>query len=173
MRRQTINSRLQNHRLSSRFRIGGFTLVEVLIVIAIMALLSVLVVPRLIGNFAEVNLNTDQKTIVSVLRSAQERAQSGENESAWSVCFIDVPSPNADYYELRSGDCSVGVVTSTFYLNNSVVFGASQTVTFPKGSGSTSAVSAIGIRIESAGNPALSRDVCVERNGAILYNACP
>jgi len=55
---------------------GGFSLLELLVVLAIMGLMSALVMPYLAGTLGHANLKTSAKTVAASLRYARSRAVS-------------------------------------------------------------------------------------------------
>ncbi|MEW6077240.1 MAG: GspH/FimT family pseudopilin [Thermodesulfobacteriota bacterium] len=60
-------------RLRSRYP-GGFTLLELIVVLAIISLMSALIVPRLSGPLGNLELKTTARTISASLRYARSRA---------------------------------------------------------------------------------------------------
>lgn len=70
-------------------KINGFTLVEILITIAILCLLAGIAFPGLRSMLIANYLNTSGSEIVQSLRQAQANAMSGAEDSKWGV-FFDV-----------------------------------------------------------------------------------
>lgn len=66
----------------------GFTLIEVLLVVSIMAVASVIVVPVSIDYQQRNDLDTSQITFAQSIRRAQQMSMSGEGDSAWGVNAI-------------------------------------------------------------------------------------
>ena len=64
---------------------GGFTLVELIIVISIFAVCSAVTLPFLARFQQSQNLDTLRQGIASTMRRAQQRAVAGERDSAWGV----------------------------------------------------------------------------------------
>lgn len=66
----------------------GFTLIEVLLVVSIMAVASLIVVPISIDYQQRNDLDTSQITFAQSIRRAQQISMSGEGDSAWGVNAI-------------------------------------------------------------------------------------
>lgn len=66
----------------------GFTLIEVLLVVSIMAVASLIVVPVSIDYQQRNDLDVAQITFVQSIRRAQQLSMSGEGDSAWGVDVI-------------------------------------------------------------------------------------
>ncbi|OGD31840.1 hypothetical protein A3C91_00240 [Candidatus Azambacteria bacterium RIFCSPHIGHO2_02_FULL_52_12] len=110
------------------FQMSGFTILELIISIAIIALLSVGVGVELIAYQRTVALEAASKDIVSELRTAQNKALSGEDGTvppdgagdAWGIRFSNrTPSTYAKFY---GSTFSWANVTATTTLPSSVAF---------------------------------------------------
>lgn len=64
---------------------SGFTLIEVLLVVSIMAVASLIVAPVSIDYQQRNDLDTSQITFAQGVRRAQQLSMSGEGDSAWGV----------------------------------------------------------------------------------------
>ena len=101
------NPRKKGH--SDRFK--GFTLVELLVVIALTLIIAAAAIP-IYGNLqvsSQLNENTSQ--IIQALRTARERSLAGFNNEAHSVEFQSdryILSPGSDYERPRRGCCRNG-----------------------------------------------------------------
>lgn len=124
----------------------GFTILELIISIAIIALISVAVGMELITFQRVASLDAAAKDVVSQLRSVQNKALSGEDGNsdgtgdAWGVRF----SNNTDdtYAEFYGSSFNSTNVTGTTTLSSSVVFtnpapGATKDIVFTKITGTT------------------------------------
>lgn len=73
-----ISSIEYTHVLKPAMRSGGFTLLELIVVLLIIGLMMALVTPRLVGSLTKVNLKTSAQKISSSLRYARSQAVSGQ-----------------------------------------------------------------------------------------------
>jgi len=64
---------------------NGFTLLELLLVLALMSVLAVIAAPMYLSLQAENEINITSTTIADVLRRAQLKAQAVDGDSAWGV----------------------------------------------------------------------------------------
>lgn len=65
----------------------GFSLTEILIVVAVVGLLLVFTLPMSIDFYRTQQLDTIAEEVVQALRGAQLKAMSMNNDSAWTVYF--------------------------------------------------------------------------------------
>lgn len=94
---------------------NGFTLMEVLLVIAILAVLTAISAPMYRSFIKTSELNSVSKTIISFLKEARSKSMSGNLGLKWGVHFVN---SSADYYESFStptdyNDSSKNVVATT------------------------------------------------------------
>ncbi|MBD3559675.1 type II secretion system protein [Planktothrix sp. FACHB-1355] len=73
----------------SKQAIAGVTLIEMLVVIAIVGILAAIAAPSWLGFLTRQRVNTAQAEAFSVLREAQANAQ--REKRVWQVCFRDYP----------------------------------------------------------------------------------
>jgi len=66
-------------------KIKGFTIIELLIVVAIMVIMSALVLPRLLSSNVRREFDSTVETIFYSLNQARERAIAWENGTTWGV----------------------------------------------------------------------------------------
>ena len=100
----------------------GFTFIELLVVIGIVAVVSVAGITRLGGFNSAKNLELTMNEMVSTVRDAQRRSITQENGTGWGVRFTN-PVSGADQYEVFSGaSYSSSGVVSFHSLRRSVVF---------------------------------------------------
>jgi len=105
-------------------RRNAFTLVELLIVLALIAILLLISIPYGMDFYYEKVLGDQTSQIANALKNAQSRAKSGKNDSAWGVKFketeyilfmgksYDDPGRDDSYdesYDLPSGVETEGV----------------------------------------------------------------
>ncbi|OGY99377.1 MAG: hypothetical protein A2945_00780 [Candidatus Liptonbacteria bacterium RIFCSPLOWO2_01_FULL_52_25] len=139
---------------------SGFTLLEVLIVIALLAVLGVAGVGYFGSSSRQVELDSTAKNIVAALRDARSRALSGQGGFHWGVHFVNSSTAGVYYYELFPATSTylgaTNTVEVTYYLPVGISFsspasGASTTVLFNKGTGTATTSSiTIGSQIATA-----------------------
>jgi len=81
----------------------GFTLLEVLVVMAIFVSLTGLGLIYSIGSFQGNIFRSEQSTIVSVVSKARSRALANYEQSPWGVCYL---APN--YVVFKGSVCTPG-----------------------------------------------------------------
>jgi prepilin-type N-terminal cleavage/methylation domain-containing protein len=65
----------------------GFTLIELIIVIALMAIVAALSLPFLQTSQVKSDLNSSTQEIVQILRQTQQQAAAGKNNDSWGAYF--------------------------------------------------------------------------------------
>lgn len=116
---------------------GGFTLIELMIVIGIMMILGVVVSLKLVGRNSVTDLTLTTQRMGSLLREAQSRSASGASSTSWGVHFDNVVSSTA-YFSLFYGatystSTEIGHYRLPFtirYLTSTIPEGSSSTITF-------------------------------------------
>ena len=153
---------------SSKFHESGFTLLEVVMVVAIISVISVAGAGYYVNYAKSIELESAAKNILSDLRNARSKAMAGESDLKWGV---HLTNGSDDYYELYStpttyADVSMTTSTTT-YLSSAVIFTAppsnsSSDVLFTKIQGTPNASSTISIFSRNA-----TRTIMVTTNGII------
>ncbi len=149
----------------------GFTLIELIISIAIIAIIASIGIINLFSyrNRQDLSLNTGK--IVEVLRNAQNRSISQENGTRWGVHFINVSAPNLDYYELFYGaSYALNTIVSTATLPSNITFevpSVSSTIIFSPITGLPNASTTVKIYLLS--NPTTSSTIIISNNGNISF----
>jgi prepilin-type N-terminal cleavage/methylation domain-containing protein len=151
-------------------RSRGFTLMEIIISMAILALFGTISVIYLGSYRRSVSIDTEAEKIVAYLRQAQNRATSGESGVDWGVHF-DNPSSGDDYYALFQGDAYTSSV-ETIYLSNQIQFsypapGGTENIVFQRISGWPVATKSV--TIQSVVNSNLNRIISINSAGQINY----
>ena len=138
--------------LSTPCRQSGFTILELVISIAIIALISAAVGMELIAFQRIAALDAAAKDIVSELRSVQNKALSGEDGNSdgagdsWGVRFSN--GTDDTYAEFHGSSFNSANVTGTTPLSSSVVFtnpasSATKDIVFTKITGTSTSATII------------------------------
>lgn len=137
----------------------GFTLIEFLVVLGVVAISFTATLPNLISFQQERILNSNSQEVVSVLRSAQKKSVDSTLESGWGVKI------NSDNYTLFKGDSFTDrkeEFDQDFNLREGVYFSLvdleSGQVLFEKGTG-TSKNGEIQLSFNSLNGPR----ICIEK----------
>lgn len=162
--------------MSRRIRTPGFTLIEVVIVIAIIGITSALVLVTLSGQRQARNLERAAREVMATLREAQNYALSGR---AGAI------NENNTYYGVNiNAGVSYSVVSSSgtigsYTLKNGATFTSASLVRFllPRGDVYIGGTALSGSHRISLTNAGLNRHLCVYSTGRILDNGtsgtCP
>ncbi len=124
----------KNNRISTT----GFTLVEILIVLALMGLFLALTAPLGIEFYREHVLQDQTATLVNNLKTAQSYAQSGKNDSSWGIRFEPDDQGCTNCYALFQGDTYSerdGAYDKVYNLASGVVAEGVVEIVFEKGGG--------------------------------------
>jgi prepilin-type N-terminal cleavage/methylation domain-containing protein len=122
----------------------GFTLIEVLITIAVLGLIGTTAMFSLFGYRSRNNFNLDAETLVSAIRDAYSRAENGEEGSAWGIQITNAAS-GSGYFEVFKGttySASNVVVRSPFSAYTQIISptsGNSTTTIFSARTGTSTA----------------------------------
>jgi len=152
---------------SFKFHNGGFTLVELIISMGIIAILAVVSGISFVRYRSQQELSDEGKTIVTVLRNAQDRSIAQESGGPWGVHFVN---DDTDYYELFSGSSYPGTTVSRVNLSSDAQFDnpvTSSTVFFTAVTGLPDASSTIKISLVS--DSTTSSTINISTAGKIQY----
>ena len=173
---KTRNNRTAYQKLnkSTDFQRGyltGFTAIELILVIAVLALLSAAGFNYYFNYLSRLELDEDIKIIKSVLRDAQSSAISGEGFEKWGVRFHNA-TDTQPYFDLFRGSAYDNATkTQEFSLAASVVYATPASgnlidVVFEKRTGTVATSSNITVRIKGR-NITITRSVTVTPQGRI------
>ncbi|PIR89103.1 MAG: hypothetical protein COU07_02645 [Candidatus Harrisonbacteria bacterium CG10_big_fil_rev_8_21_14_0_10_40_38] len=147
---------------------NGFSLIEIMIVMAIIIVLGTITSLNLFNERTRKELDVTEKSIVAVLREAQQKSITQEDESEWGVAFVDDTS---DYYELTKDSTSYGKQN---IIKSSLEFESVTDVSFAKITGEPSVNGDIVIIKISGTDCLLEAEKCktitINSNGTITYD---
>ena len=128
-----------------KYNQSGFTMIELMISLAIMALLAVLVIPSFTSLRSNVALGNASRELQSALRVAQNRAMVAQNGTDHGVHL------ESNYYVLFGGSWSTPNYTNVVNLPAGIVISgaAGQTVTFDRLSGLPTAAQVVTLQAGS------------------------
>lgn len=102
----------------------GLTVIEILIVIAIVAIIGASVAPFLSRFILANSLETTKNELVGTLRKAQENSLNEKAGSVWGVCFV------SNNIRLYSGTCAVPSYSEDFTKPSVISLSGLQDTTF-------------------------------------------
>ena len=97
-------------KTNSIFQSSGFTLIELILVVAIISILALLSGTSLVSFLASNNLEVAGDKIVGAIRKAQSYAMDGKNNTTWGVCM------SGNNLLLFSGSCSSPTFSEIYNL---------------------------------------------------------
>ncbi len=107
----------------------GFSILELLIVMAIIAILAVATVPFLSSFYLRTNLDTTRDILVSSVRKAQSYAMDGKNNAVWGICL------SGSSIRVFQGSCSSPTTKEDYSVPSSVTVSGLSTTTFSSSRG--------------------------------------
>lgn len=102
----------------------GLTLIELLMVIAIFAIIAASSTPFLSNFILRNNYETTVDKVVSTIRKAQQYAMDGKNDVTWGVCL------SGNSIRLFSGSCALPTFSEDFDTPSSVTITGLNETTF-------------------------------------------
>ena len=107
------------NRLTAKLLDRGFTLLEVILVIAILAIISTISFSYLGGFKTSSELDETAGQIVGKLREAQSKAMTGEDGKKWGVHFDNAGSDSSyDFFSTTNSYASGSAIVETIYLTH-------------------------------------------------------
>jgi len=162
-----------NYALGARFRnlanartkSAGFTLIEVLIIVAILAVIATIGSVYLFNYYSRQNLSLTVNEIIAVLREAYNGSITQENGDQWGVRFSNVAAPGSIKL-FRGSSFDSGILISSLDLRAGVQFiypvsGNSADVIFSKVTGYPNASTSIKVALTRDSNASSSINISV------------
>lgn len=155
---------------------AGFTLIEILVVVSVIAILSTIGLATLFGRRNRAGLESATSQIAATLREAQNRSVARENLASWGV-HLDNGTSTAPFYALFYNTYSTSTVLirqifSNFvgYATSSIASGASQEITFAQITGLPSASTSIILQLTGGGNAIIATSaISISSSGLISF----
>lgn len=150
----------------------GFTLIELIIVIGIIAIISVVATLNIFSYREQQDLDLTTREIVVALRNAQDRSISQESGNRFGIHFEN-PSGGQSFYDLFSGTTyATGTIISKVTLRSSLQFfdpgsGNNKDVIFMPVTGLPNASTTIIISLKR--NSSVLKTIIINTNGQIQY----
>lgn len=111
----------------------GFTIIELLIVMAIIAALAVATVPFLSSFYIKTNLDTTRDVLVSSVRKAQSYAMDGKDGSVWGICL------SGSAIRVFEGTCGAPTIKEDYSVPGNISVSGLSVTTFSSTRGEPSA----------------------------------
>jgi prepilin-type N-terminal cleavage/methylation domain-containing protein len=154
---------------------AGFTIIELVIVIAILVLLSAIAIPDFISFQKKTDLDNSIQEFASALRTAQSKTLSSENDSQYGVYLKTSVSPNQ--YILFKGTSYAGHDAASDHIyslkNTSEFFnislGGGNEIVFDKLTGVSEESGSVSARIKT--DTSYSKTVYISNSGAVGFSA--
>ncbi len=152
---------------------NGFTVVELMVIIGLMAIIATFAFSQLSGRRGSLDLSTTTQKITTALKDAQTKAITNERESDWGVRFVNNGNGNsffavyAQSYQTSTVVIRYGLPATVSYETSTVASNSFRDIIFYRLSGNPSASTTITIKstIDGIG----SSTVRVASSGLISY----
>lgn len=150
----------------------GFSVIEILLVVAISALIGTVLFSGLLGKKREDELQYTARHIAALLREAQSKSVTQSSNANWSVMFVNTTS--SKYYALRVAT-SIPTQAGQFVLPASIAYVTStvptgtSSIIFAALSGRVLVASSTTFGIYSTRNPSKVVTITVATSGAVSF----
>lgn len=138
---------------------GAFTLIELLLVIAIILILGAMTSPFLSRFIVQTNYETSVDKVVGSLRKAQAYAANNKNGTSWGTCFT------SNKVRLYRGTCSSPAHSEDFDIPQGITISGLSDTTFSQNRGEPSQSLTITISASSG-----STQILLNRAGGMTIN---
>lgn len=163
----------KSYKLKAR---AGLSLIEISIVVVIISIVTVVAVSNLVGTRSKAELDNTTKRIVALLREAQSRSISQDENTVWGVRF-DNSTTTKPFYALFKTSYSAANVVSRFNLPGSVQFvtssideGGTLDISFVQLSGVPSTSTSISLKQTRGEGGGGAENVSRESSGKIFFD---
>lgn len=150
----------------------GFNLIELIVVLAVMALIAVFALPSFLGGARAADLNGATQDIVAALHQAQNQSAQELNNSQWGIHFNNPASGRPSYSLFMGGVYASGNVKGVYQLPPTLGFATatvpvdgSLDIIFSLLSGNVNAPATIKLYVIS--QPSLSSTIMISAPGRI------
>lgn len=156
----------------------GFSLVELLVVIGVMAILSSVILVNVFNKSGRGSFNSTVQEIVSTLREAESRSVAQEGATAWGVHFENATGTSPFFALFKTSYNSANTVgfhrlpTGVSYSSSSITQGSSLDVIFSQASGVPLATSSITLTLTAgsmSGTISTSTTINITSTGLINF----
>lgn len=153
----------------------GFTLIEMMTVLAVMIILSIVAVVNLAQRRSKSDLDNATRQIVATLREAESRSVSQQSSTIWGVRLSNTTA-TAAFYALFANSYAPSTTVGYYrlppsvqYMTSSIAQGSSLDITFAQISGSPSTSTSITLKIAAGGPGLTTSTITVNASGLITY----
>jgi prepilin-type N-terminal cleavage/methylation domain-containing protein len=150
---------------------SGFSFIELLLVMGIIAIVSGVSLISLVGRRNTVTLNTTADKIVALLREAQSRSVGQASSTTWGVHF-DNTNIAQPFYSLFAGTYSTSSRENVYPLPTNIEFttvAGGADATFAQISGRSTGVGTVGLYSSNAGGPGIT--ITIDEYGNVSWAA--
>jgi len=160
--------RIENQKLEIS-KAKGVTLIELLMIIAILVILSTFAIPTISNFQKESDLNDNTREIINNLELARSRTLASEEESKWGIYFTTSTTPH--HYSLFKGESfATGCLSQIFKLSETIEFSeinfnGGNEIIFERVTGETYQPGMVSLRVKT--DPNKSRTIYVEPSGKV------
>lgn len=148
----------------------GFSLIELLISIAILAIFASSVSLWLGGYRKSADLDSSSKIIISSLRSVQAKALAGNEAKNWGVSFDQANNKISTFNDDGSVKTTIkeDYLPDTITINSDSILGGCNEIIFLRPNGES--LRNCTIRIEDRADPGTYKDITVKTSGFVGLN---
>ena len=154
----------------------AFSLVEVIIAVAVIAIVGIVISLNLFGGKNQADLNSPASQIVASLRQTQSQAMAQSGNSVWGIHFANTTNTPPYYAVFKGASYATGTIQSRYplpptvaYVTSTLPVGSSMDITFSGITGASSASTTIGLYLIS--NPSDQQNIVISGLGVVSYGS--